>query len=36
MIKCEVCGAELPDGTKECPKCKVWLVPPESTDEEVA
>lgn len=28
MFKCEVCGAELPDGVQECPNCKVWQEPP--------
>ena len=28
MFKCEVCGTELPDGTQECPNCRVYQEPP--------
>lgn len=28
MFKCSCCDAELPDGTLECPQCKVFQEPP--------
>lgn len=28
MFKCDVCGADLPDGTTECQNCRVHQEPP--------